>query len=94
MSVALPSTIALITLCAGVLLGRWFRVGVLALVTLGLITVAVTVAVLANLPVWENMLCAIGLSCLLQCGYLSGAVLLDIVASQNADGIRASLGPT
>ena len=94
MSVALPFTICVATLVAGVFIGRWFRVGVIALATLGLIIVVTTTGTMCEVSAWRCALDAIGLSFLLQSGYFAGAILLDSVASQNADYVRASLGPT
>lgn len=94
MSVALPFTICVATLIVGVFVGRWFRVGVIALTTLGLIIVVAMLCTINGLPVWQCTLHATGLSFLLQLGYLVGVALLDVTATRSPDCVQASLGPT
>ena len=93
MSVALPFTTCVAALIVGVSIGRWFRVGVIALTTLGVVIVTMSCTISGS-PVWQCALYATGLSFLLQFGYLVGAALLDVVATRSTDCVHASLGPT
>lgn len=90
MSVALPFTICVAALIVGVCVGRWFRVGVIALTTLGVVIIAAMLCTINDVPVWRCALYATGLSFLLQFGYLVGAALLDVVATRSTDCVRAS----